>query len=131
MIERATDSMGADQRGVILRDATPHDIEALADLWHRGWIDGHLGHVPESPLPHRRLVDFRARVPGRLPGTTVATVASGIAGFVTVREDEVEQIYVAAKARGGGVATLLLRHAEAAIAARFDVAWLAVAEGNA
>jgi GNAT superfamily N-acetyltransferase len=50
---------------------------------------------------------------------------------VTVHDDEVEQIYVAADARGGGAAQALLRHAEQAIGGRFDVAWLAVVAGNA
>jgi ribosomal protein S18 acetylase RimI-like enzyme len=75
-------------------------------------------------------VDFRERVPPRIPDTTVATIASGVVGFVTVQDDEVEQIYVAESARGGGIANLLLRHAEQRIAVRFDTAWLAVVAGN-
>lgn len=47
-----------------------------------------------------------------------------------VRDDEIEQIYVAESARGSGVAAALLRHAEAVIGDRFDVAWLAVVAGN-
>lgn len=113
-----------------LRAATPDDIEAIATLWHRGWLDGHLGHVPESLPPHRRLVDFRRRVPSRIQQTTVATLASRVAGFVTVHDDEVEQIYVAEDARAGGVANALLRHAEQMIALHFDVGWLAVVAGN-
>jgi len=50
---------------------------------------------------------------------------------VTVKEDEVEQVYVAATARGTGVAGLLMQHAEHEIARRFDTAWLSVAVGNA
>ncbi|HEY8152229.1 MAG TPA: GNAT family N-acetyltransferase [Vicinamibacteria bacterium] len=113
-----------------LRAATPDDVEAIATVWHSGWRDGHLGHVPDSLPPHRRLVDFRERVPPRIPNTTVATIASGVVGFVTVQDDEVEQIYVAESARGGGIANLLLRHAEQLIAVRFDTAWLAVVAGN-
>lgn len=114
-----------------LRPATNHDVEAIAEVWHRGWLDGHVGHVPEAIHQHRRLVDFRQRVPPRLAETTVATIDSRVAGFVTVREDEVEQIYVAQEARGGATAKALLGHAEQAISARFGVAWLAVATGNA
>lgn len=54
-----------------------------------------------------------------------------VAGFVTIHDDEVEQIYVAADVRGGGVAGALLRHAEQSIAERFDTAWLAVVADNA
>jgi ribosomal protein S18 acetylase RimI-like enzyme len=50
---------------------------------------------------------------------------------VTVHDDEVEQIYVAREARGGGAAQALLRHAEQVIAARFEAAWLALIAGNA
>jgi ribosomal protein S18 acetylase RimI-like enzyme len=115
----------------VLRAATPRDVEAIATLWHAAWRDGHLGHVPDALLAHRELVHFRTRVPPRLPYTTVAIVGAVLVGFVTVSDDEVEQIYVAARARGGGVAGLLLRQAEEVIAARFEVAWLAVATGNA
>ncbi len=114
-----------------LRAAQPDDVVGVATLWHHGWLDGHLGHVPESLLPHRRLGDFLRRVPARVPQTTVACLASSVVGFVTVHDDEVEQIYVAEQARGGGAATALLRHAELEIATRFDVGWLAVATGNA
>ena len=114
-----------------LRPAASDDVEAIATVWHRGWQDGHLGHVPEALLPHREIVHFRERVPPRIPTTTVATIGSAIVGFVTVHDDEAEQVYVAASARGGGVANMLLRHAEQVIAERYDTAWLAVVAGNA
>jgi ribosomal protein S18 acetylase RimI-like enzyme len=114
-----------------LRPATSEDAEDIATVWHRGWIDGHLGHVPEALHAHRRLSDFRERVPPRLPTTTVATLDSRVVGFVTVHEDEVEQLYVAESARGSGLAAELLRHGEKVIAARHPLAWLAVAVGNA
>jgi len=117
--------------GLSLRPATSDDVEAIATVWHRGWRDGHLGHVPDALLPHREIVHFRERVPPRIPTTTVATIGSAIVGFVTVHDDEAEQVYVAASARGGGVANALLRHAEEVIAQRFDTAWLAVVDGNA
>ena len=121
----------APQATVRLRAATVEDVDAIATLWHDGWRDGHLGHVPEALHPYRTLPGFRRRVPPRLPLTTVATVEGRIVGFVTVHDDEVEQVYVARDARGGGVAPALLQHAEQVIAGRYDVAWLAVAEGNA
>ena len=61
----------------------------------------------------------------------MATVDNRVIGFVTVHNDEVEQMYVAAEARGGGTATALLQHAEDVIAETFDLAWLAVVAGNA
>jgi GNAT superfamily N-acetyltransferase len=115
----------------VLRAATMDDVEAVAEVWHRAWVDGHLGHVPEALLPHRTLDHFRRRVPERIPSTTVAVIDARVVGFVTVREDEVNQLFVAEAARGTGVAAALLRHAEGVIALRADVAWLAVADGNA
>jgi len=114
-----------------LRPASREDADPIAVLWHRGWADGHLGHVPEALHAHRRLEDFQQRVPPRLATTTVATLGSDILGFVTVQDDEVEQLYVAEAARGGGVASLLLQHGERVIAERYPKAWLAVAVGNA
>jgi GNAT superfamily N-acetyltransferase len=70
-------------------------------------------------------------VPGHLPTTTVATVGSRLVGFAMVRDDQVEEVYVAASARGTGVAAALLRDAESRVAVSFDAAWLAVAAGNA
>ncbi|HJS75454.1 MAG TPA: GNAT family N-acetyltransferase [Vicinamibacteria bacterium] len=115
---------------ISLRAATPHDLEAIARIWYHGWFDGHLGHVPDALLPYRRLADFRARVPGRIEATTVATEDARVVGFLTVHADEIEQVYVAESARGGGAAGALLEHGERRIAARFDAAWLAVVAGN-
>jgi GNAT superfamily N-acetyltransferase len=115
---------------VVLRPAVPDDGEAIAAIWHGAWRDGHIGHVPETLHAHRHLVHFQERVPPRIPRTTVAVTAAGVVGFVTVHDDEVEQLFVAGAARGQGVADALLGHAEQAIAACHAVAWLAVVEGN-
>jgi GNAT superfamily N-acetyltransferase len=114
-----------------LRAATVEDVDSITEVWHTGWRDGHLGHVPAALLPHRELESFRRRVPERLSGSTVAVVGSTVVGFVTVHDDELEQLYVAERARGRGVAVALIRCGEARIAERFALAWLAVAVGNA
>jgi ribosomal protein S18 acetylase RimI-like enzyme len=114
-----------------LRPATADDTDAIAELWHRAWRDGHAGHVPDALLPHRGIESFRRRVPERLSGTTVATVGPRIVGFVTVLGSELEQLFVDASARGSGTAEALIRHGERAIAEHFELAWLAVATGNA
>jgi GNAT superfamily N-acetyltransferase len=117
-------------QAAVLRPATDADVDAISGIWHRGWRDAHLGHVPDSLHRHRRLADFRALVPARVGRTTVATTGLGVVGFVTVHDDEVEQLYVDAPARGTGVAAALLAEAERAIGARFELAWLAVVAGN-
>jgi GNAT superfamily N-acetyltransferase len=113
-----------------LRAATAADVDDVARVWHRGWHDGHVGHVPEALHAHRSLDSFRERVPARIAITTVATIDARIAGFIMVHDDEVEQIYVADDARGSGLAAALLEHGERTIAARFELAWLAVVGGN-
>jgi ribosomal protein S18 acetylase RimI-like enzyme len=115
-----------------LRPAIAADVEDVTRIWHLGWRDGHLGHVPDALLRQRQEPgDFRGLVLDRLDTTTVATVGSQVVGFVTVHDDEVQQIYVDAAARGTGVATTLLGHGEVTIGRRFDRAWLAVVAGNA
>ena len=116
---------------VTLRPANAGDADAVARVWHDAWRDGHVGHVPETLHAHRRLEHFQERAPPRIPQTTVAVGPGGVVGFVTIHDDEVEQIFVAEGGRGQGVADALLRHAEQRIAARYPVAWLAVVEGNA
>lgn len=115
----------------VLRPAALDDVEPLARIWYDGWREAHLGRVPDELLPHRTPDTFRARVPVNLPITTVATVDSELAGFVVVRHDEVEQMYVDARFRGSGVAAALLAHGESVVAERYDTAWLAVVDGNA
>jgi GNAT superfamily N-acetyltransferase len=114
-----------------LRPGVEADIDAIADIWHRGWRDGHLGHVPAALVPHRGLGDFRLRVPTQLDTMTVATIGSDLVGFIALHDDEVEQLYVDAAARGTGVAAALLAHGESVIGATHDRAWLAVVPGNA
>jgi ribosomal protein S18 acetylase RimI-like enzyme len=113
-----------------LRDANPSDAEAIAGIWHRGWLDAHLEHVPRELVSHRQPSHFRELATKRVPLTTVMSAGDRVLGFVTVHDDEVEQIYVDAAARGSDVANSLLQHAEMKIAMRFDRAWLAVVEAN-
>ena len=115
-----------------IRKATPADARAVADIWHAGWPDGHLGHVPDELAAVRTEESFRRRADERVGDTVVADVDGVVAGFTMVVDDEVEQVYVAASHRGTGVADALLADAEARIvAAGHARAWLAVVAGNA
>jgi GNAT superfamily N-acetyltransferase len=117
--------------GWTLRPAAAADAPAIAAIWHAGWADGHLGHVPDGLVAHRRPEHFARLAEGRIATSTVATSGDEVIGFVTVVGDEVEEVYVAPAARGSGVAAALLAHAESVVAERADVAWLAVVAGNA
>jgi ribosomal protein S18 acetylase RimI-like enzyme len=112
------------------RPATASDVEAIAGLWHTGWQEAHRGQVPEALARERGLADLRRRVAEDLDRIHVAPSEDGVAGFVTVHDDEVEQLYVAPEARGHGVADRLLDHAEQVIAEGHDRAWLAVVAAN-
>ena len=53
-----------------------------------------------------------------------------IAGFVVTKDDEVEQLYVAAHHRGSSIAGALLDHGERVISAEHPLAFLAVVDAN-
>jgi ribosomal protein S18 acetylase RimI-like enzyme len=114
-----------------LRPATPEDAPQVADIWHAGWGDGHLGGVPDELVAVRTPAYFQKRAAERISDTTVATVDGLIAGFIIVVDDEVEQVYVDTNHRGRGVAQQLLSEAERQVATNgFREAWLAVVASN-
>jgi putative acetyltransferase len=116
----------------VVRKATSNDLEAVARIWHVGWIDGHLGHVPPELVRYRdNQEQFAVRARTRLETMWVAESSRGVVGFVVVKADEVEQLFVEKEARGTGVAAMLLRKGEAAIrGAGHRRAWLAAVAGN-
>jgi GNAT superfamily N-acetyltransferase len=117
---------------VALRAAQADDARDIAEIWHRGWQDAHLGFVPQELADVRTEASFRARASERIADTTVATVDGAVVGFVMVVDDEVEQVYVAAAYRGTGVAKVLIGEAERQVRANgHGKAWLAVVAGNA
>src|SRR6266540_4485482 len=97
---------------VTLRQATATDAPKIADIWHLGWRDGHLGFVPQELVAARHKDSFRTKAARRVSDTTVAVIGGEVAGFVMVVGDEVEQVYVAASHRGTGVADTLMTEAE-------------------
>jgi ribosomal protein S18 acetylase RimI-like enzyme len=117
---------------VALRPARPGDASDIAAIWHQGWRDGHLGHVPEALLTARTEESFRQRAAQRVDGAIVACVGQVVAGFIMVTGDEVEQVYVSPAHRGTGVAAVLLAEGERLVrAGGYSCAWLAVVAGNA
>jgi ribosomal protein S18 acetylase RimI-like enzyme len=63
---------------------------------------------------------------------SVAALDGSVVGFVATKDDEIDQLFVDAAARGLGVADTLLRAGEDAIAAAgHPDAWLAVVATNA
>jgi GNAT superfamily N-acetyltransferase len=117
---------------VELRAANDADAEAVGTIWAAAWRDGHLGHVSDELVAVRTVESFLERAAARVADATVAEVDGGVAGFVMVDGDEVEQVFVAARHRGSGVAGVLLAEAERQVAGGgHRTAWLAVVAGNA
>ena len=115
-----------------IRAAREADAAVIASIWETGWRDAHLGHVPEALVRARTTETFLSRSVDHIAHTLVATANDAVVGFVVTIADEVEQVYVDAASRGGGVASSLLAAAEARIAAAgFSSAWLAVVADNA
>lgn len=114
-----------------MRAALPMEIEDLARIWSEGWQDAHLRILPAELARHRTLESFGARLREALETVRVAGAPGAALGFSMVRGDELYQLYVAAHARGTGIAAALLTDAEARLAAGgVATAWLACAIGN-
>src|ERR671910_1072997 len=116
---------------VTLRGALPEDAPTIAEIWHLGWRDGHLGFVSQQLIEARHEDSFRTRAAKRVNDTTLAVVQGQIAGFVMVVDNEVEQLYVLALHRGEGVADMLMADAERRIKdGGYSKAWLGVGGGE-
>ena len=114
-----------------IRPAHASDLDRLAQIWFDGWRDGHLTIVPAALAKLRTFESFRERLHAALDHTHLAIVGDRTVGFVIFKQDEIYQFFVAAEARGTGIAAVLMDHAEQHLAARgIATAWLACAIGN-
>lgn len=115
----------------MLRNALPADADRLAHIWYTGWQDAHASLIPDELKRLRTLESFRERLLHRLASTRVAQLDGEIAGFCTLKDDELYQLFVSAPARGTGVAAALVEDAEARLTeAGVRTAWLGCAIGN-
>jgi GNAT superfamily N-acetyltransferase len=116
---------------VEVRAATEQEIAPLAAIWHAGWHEAHARIVPQELTRIRTLDSFRERLRAALTTVRVVGPPGQPMGFSIVRGDELYQLFVAAEARGSGVAAALIADAERSLAAaRVEIAWLACAIGN-
>lgn len=116
------------QADLILRPVQAGEIDPITDLWHRGWIAGHEGIVPEGLLAFRNRADFRDRIAGSL-GNCFTTDQLDV--FVRLKGDELDQFYVHPDRIGSGLGARLMRASEALMAARGTTrAYLIASVGN-
>jgi len=119
------------ESSVIVRPLAPEDIVPLARLWHDGWQDGHAAIVPAEFVRHRTLERFEARLRTGEGEAWVTGPVGAPLGFYLLKGGELNQFYVAAAARGTGVAAALIADAEARLAGKGEaIAWLTCAIGN-
>jgi GNAT superfamily N-acetyltransferase len=115
----------------IVRAAVEGDLGPLTDIWFEGWHDAHALIVPKELVRLRTRENFYNRLRAELHAVRVVDRDGAAAGFTMLRAPELYQFYVAAHARGAGVATVLMVDAEARLAGHgADVAWLDCAIGN-
>jgi len=114
-----------------VRDAEPAEIDQVARVWYDAWNDAHAHLVPAELVRLRTLESFRERVEAALPNLRVVGPPGEPLGLYMNKDDELYQLFVAAEARGTGMAAALIVDAEIRLAeAGVETAWLACAIGN-
>lgn len=114
-----------------VRAAHTSEVDQLAEIWHEGWQDAHAAILPGALARLRTLESFRERIAAALPQLRVVGPLGDPLGFCIIKHDELDQLFVASRARGLGVARELLSDAERRLAANgVATAWLACAIGN-
>ncbi len=96
----------------MLRSADPADIDPLAQLWHDGWNEAHLAHVPAKLAAYRTLDSFRSRTIAFGDRLRTAGPLGAPLGLCAITNDELDQLYVSPAARGTGLAAELLAEGE-------------------
>ena len=88
-----------------LRRLAPEDHPSVAAMWHRAWHDAHAALCPDHILRHRTPESFVRRLPGYAADAWVATDDEGPVVFAALDGTEVDQLFLAERARGRGLGT--------------------------
>lgn len=114
-----------------VRKATADDVDSLTKIWFDGWRDAHLAIVPAELAEVRTFENFRRRLADGIAEVRVLGDLGKPLGFTLTKNDELDQLYVLAEARGTGVAQKLIKEVEDRLATRgITTAWLGCAIGN-
>ena len=113
-----------------IRPAEPKDRDAIVEILHHGWHDGHAHLVQPGVLP-LRTPDCINDIYGSSTDTFYVAESDRVLGFVAINGDELTKLFIARDARGTGVAEKLMLFAEQKIAGNgFAVARLLCQVGN-
>ncbi len=114
-----------------IRPATELDRSAIVHLWHLGWHDAHRDLVPKEILSHRKPEHFQLWLDECMAKTVVAADLKELGGLYSLSGTGLSKLYVSQTHRGGGLASMLLAHAEHALfAGGIRIAELFCTDGN-
>src|SRR5688572_8808982 len=108
-----------------VRTAQPDEINALAKIWYDAWQDAHAEILPDELARLRTPESLSERMTELLSDVRVVGDVGSPLGFSMTKDDELYQLYVAADARGTGVAKHLIAEVEERLASEgVQTAWL-------
>jgi ribosomal protein S18 acetylase RimI-like enzyme len=114
-----------------VRDARASEVAQLAKIWFDGWQDAHAHLLPAELARLRTLESFRDRLIAAMDRVRAVGPPDAPVGFCMTKDSEVYQLYVAAEARGSGLAAALIHDAELRLGENgVREAWLTCAIGN-
>ncbi len=114
-----------------IRAAEQEDVPEVARVWRAGWLDAHVGHVPDALMAERTEAYFLQTAADVVDTTLIAVDDDGIVlGVALVHEDELFQLAVAEGVRRRGIGQALVQAAEELIATDYDRAELGVVSSN-
>jgi GNAT superfamily N-acetyltransferase len=101
---------------LLIRPASPSELDAIAELYCTVWHETHGALMPDLERQGRTLAFFLDRMLQLLQTTLVGHRRGRIAGFASWRGDYLGQLFVRAEYRGFGIANELLSAAERSMA---------------
>jgi len=123
--------LGVMSDSITVRNAAPSEIRAIAQIWYDAWRDAHAKILPAELARIRTLESFQVRLDELLDIVRVTGDTGRPLGFCIVKDGELYQLFVAAEARGTGVASALLSDGEKRLVdSGVKIGWLACAVGN-
>jgi GNAT superfamily N-acetyltransferase len=110
----------------------PTEVPAIADLWWRSWHDAHADIVSSNLVELRTYESFLNRAQKKISIIRVVGSIGRPVGMCYVVDDELQQLFVSASARGSGAASTPFNDAEFILQqSGVNKAWLACSFGNA